>query len=300
MDRLPSLKGLQFFAVVAKYLSFTRAADELNVTQAAVSQQIRNLEQQLGVELFRRTTRRLFLTDNGERLLPYVQDAFSVLAEGVEKVKHDQYDYLNISVLPSFAARWLVPRLGSFSRQHPDIEVRLLPSLDLVNFQKESIDLAIRFGEGQYPGVYTEKLMNELVFPVCSPELMEGSKALRTLDDLVHHPVLQDAGPGRLTWREWLKVAGRPELKVHYGVQISDASLLLDAAKSGQGVALGRACLVESELDNGSLVKPFEIALKSDFSYYLVMPERSRSNPRVEIFCDWLRTECQKAPGTQS
>ncbi|MGI9276695.1 MAG: transcriptional regulator GcvA [Endozoicomonas sp.] len=293
MARFPSLKGLQYFEVVARHLSFTRAAKELHVTQAAVSQQIRNLEQELGSRLFRRTTRRLLLSDDGERLLPHVRQAFSSLESGLRKIRNRHYDYLNISVLPSFAARWLVPRLGRFAIQHPDIEIRLLPSLDLVDFSRGDIDLAIRFGEGVYPGLKSTLLMEESVFPVCSPGLATGEKSLLDVEDLRHFPLLQDAGPGALTWREWLKIAGHSDLDVRYGIQITDASLLIDAARSGQGVALSRASLVKDEIERGQLVKPFATELDSVYSYYLVMPDREEINPRMKLFCEWIQAECQ-------
>ncbi|WP_062266519.1 transcriptional regulator GcvA [Endozoicomonas arenosclerae] len=295
MDRIPSLKGLQYFEVVSRHMSFTLAADELFVTQAAISQQIRNLEEQLGFKLFIRSTRQLHLTDNAERLLPHVRKGFAEIRKGLDKVSSRQYDYLNISILPSFAARWLVPRLGRFSINYPEIEVRLLPSIGLVDFQKENIDLAVRFGMGKYPGLYSEKLMDEYAFPVCSPELMSHGKGLGSVADLINFPLLQDSGPGVLTWRDWLQWAGSPDLDVRYGVQISDASLLLEAAKDGQGVALGRASLVQRELEQGSLIKLFDIELASSFSYFLVMPQRSMNHGAAQKFADWLRQECKQS-----
>ena len=297
MDRSPSLKGLQFFEVVARCLSFTHAADELHVTQAAVSQQIRNLESQLGIQLFWRTTRQLKLTDNGERLLPHVKEAFQILETGLQKVKKRQYEYLNITVLPSFAARWLVPRLGRFAMEQPDIEIRLLPSLDLTSFSRGDVDLGIRFGMGKYPNLHSSFLMDETVFPVCNPDLIKGERPLKTVENLKGFSLLQDSGPGSQTWREWLVAAGYPELDVRYGIQISDASLLLDAARSGQGIALSRASLVKDEIERGLLVKPFEAELASVFSYYLVMPEKSLLNKRVQLFCDWIKRESELSEG---
>ncbi|KEI69852.1 transcriptional regulator GcvA [Endozoicomonas elysicola] len=292
MARPPSLKGLRTFEVVARHLSFTRAADELNITQAAVSQQIRNLEEELGIPLFRRTTRQLHLSDNGERLLIHVQKAFRELEKGLNKVRTDRYHYLNISVLPSFASRWLIPRLGQFSQKHPDIEIRLLPSLALTDFSKEDIDLAIRFGAGNYPGVSTEFLMEEKAFPVCRPDFFStDNPEIHELDGV---PLLQDAGVGAITWREWLDQAGGTQLDVRYGTQITDAGLLLDLARTGHGVALSRASLVKDDLDKGLLIKPFELVLESSFSYYLVSRPNSQSDPRIRVFSHWLKQACEE------
>ncbi len=291
MARLPSLKGLQTFEVVSRHLSFTRAADELSVTQAAVSQQMRNLEEELGTQLFRRTTRQLHLSDDGERLLLHVLKAFRELEKGLHKIRNDRYHYLNISVLPSFASRCLIPRLSQFSQQHPDIEIRLLPSLALTDFSKEDIDLAIRFGTGNYPGVNTEFLMEEKAFPVCRPDFFDSDKpSIHELDSV---PLLQDAGVGAITWRDWLNQAGGAELEVRYGTQITDAGLLLNLARNGQGVALSRASLVRNDLDKGLLIKPFELVLESSFSYYLVSRTNSQSDPRIRAFSQWLKQACE-------
>ncbi|RRJ84291.1 transcriptional regulator GcvA [Aestuariirhabdus litorea] len=289
--RLPSLNGFRVFEAAARHLSFTRAADELFVSQAAVSQQIRQLEEQLGYPLFRRLSRRLLLTDEGQRLLPFVSEAMHALQQGVQTLIDEQQQRpLNLSVLPSLAYRWLIPRLIRYSTQHPDQEVRISASLSLVDFGNSDMDMAIRFGRGHYPGLHSELLMRDEAYPVCSPRLLEEGPPLTAPADLLHYRLLHDMGPGDLDWVNWFHCAGVNYQPRNPGYTIGDSSLTIEAALSGQGVALARATLVEEEVASGRLVRPFTLSLPSEFAYYLVMPREKRDLKRVQLFCQWLHS----------
>ncbi|WP_426416676.1 transcriptional regulator GcvA [Aestuariirhabdus sp. LZHN29] len=293
--RLPSLNSLRVFETAARQLSFTRAAAELFVSQAAVSQQIRQLEEQLGYPLFRRLNRHLLLTDEGQRLLPYVSAAMHSLQQGIEAVFLEQQQRpLNLSVLPSLAYRWLIPRLLKFSTLHPEQEVRISASLALVDFGNSDIDMAIRFGSGDYPGLCSELLMEDEAFPVCTPNLLEGAPGLSQPADLLNQRLLHDMGPGDLDWANWFRAAGVDYQPRNPGYTIGDSSLAIEAALSGQGIALARSTLVEQELASGRLIKPFDVSLSSDYAYYLVMPREKRELERVRLFCQWLHSAVAK------
>ncbi|MCL6416669.1 transcriptional regulator GcvA [Aestuariirhabdus sp. Z084] len=293
-QRLPSLNGFRIFEAAARHLSFTKAAKELFVSQAAVSQQVRQLEEQLGYPLFRRLNRRLLLTDEGQRLLPFASDAMLSLQKGVEAVALEQRQRpLNISVLPSLAYRWLIPRLLRFSSLHPDQEVRISASLSLAEFDNNDIDMAIRFGRGNYPGLHSELLMEDEAFPVCAPSLIEEQQ-LKQPADLLNHRLLHDMGPGDLNWERWFQQAGVEYHPSQPGYTLGDSSLVVEAVLAGQGIALSRATLVETELASGRLVRPFELTLSSNYSYYLVMPREKRDLERVQLFCQWLHATAEE------
>ncbi len=292
-NRLPSLNSFRVFEAAARQLSFTRAAEELFVSQAAVSQQIRQLEEQLGYPLFRRLNRRLLLTDEGQRLLPYTSDALSTLREGINEVSRQQQQQpLNISVIPSFAYRWLVPRLMRYATLQPQQEVRLSASITLVDFNNSDADMAIRFGAGDYPGLRSEFLMADEAFPVCCPSVLQEGGGVQQPQDLLNYRLIHDMGPGDLNWEHWFELAGASYQPTHKSYTIGDSSLALEAVSAGQGIALARASLVEQDLANGRLVRPFpdSLSMKSDYSYYLVMPESKRHLERVQMFCDWIQS----------
>ena len=288
--RLPPLNALRAFEAAARHLNFTRAAAELNVTQAAVSHQVKALEERLGLALFRRLNRKLFLTDAGQAFFPPVRDAFDGLAAATERLRTgDSTGALTVSVLPSLAARWLVPRLGRFRVKHPDIDLRLDPTLGLTDFGREDVDLAIRMGGGDYPGLHTTRLMGENIFPVCSPALLDGPHPLRGPDDLRHHTLLHDEVHGE--WRAWLKVIGVAGVDPARGPIFTDSSMLTEAAMQGQGVALGRGNLVGDALAAGRLIKPFDVSLPHKWAYYVVCPEARAERPKVKAFREWLLAE---------
>ena len=290
MGRLPSLKGLRAFEAAGRYLSFTRAAEELHVTQAAVSHQIKALETQLGVRLFRRAPRGLLLTDAGQAYLAEVREAFRRLAQATDHLlARDVAGVLTVSVLPSFAARWLVPRLPRFSARHPEIDLRIATDDRTVDFNRENVDVALRYGRGDYLGLQADHFLSEEVFPVCSPALLRKKHPLREPADLKYHTLLHDDLP--TTWAMWLKVAGAAEVDPTRGPRFTDSSMVIQAAVGGQGVALGRSALAADDLAAGRLVRPFPLSLPADSAYYIVYPPHTANRPKIAAFRAWLLAE---------
>lgn len=300
MRTLPPLNALRAFEAAARHASFVAAADELAVTPAAVSQQVRHLEQLLGVELFRRLPRGLVLTEAGRAALPELSKGFAHLARAVEDLRGGSLaGPLVVSAIPSFAARWLVPRLPNFVQAYPDIEVTLRAELRRVDFAKEEVDVGIRYGRGVYPGLHTRLLLTEEVFPVCAPSLLSGPKPLRRIEDLRHHTLLHDrqltGDEPTLEWASWLRGAGITDVDVTRGPGFTDAVMMMDAAARGMGVALGRSALVADDLVTGRLVRPFPLARPADYAYYVVTPEGHERHPRVRTFLDWLEEEAARS-----
>jgi LysR family glycine cleavage system transcriptional activator len=270
-------------------LSFTRAAAELNVTQTAISHQIRRLEEQLGLRLFVRRQRTLVLTNQAQQYLPAVRAAFAELRLATDRLlRADRKAVLTVSCLPSLAAKWLVPRLASFQEAHPDIEVRIATATRVVDFRREEVDLAIRYGDGRWPGLRADWLMAENVFPVCSPTLLGGERPLRQPADLIHHTLLH-VNLYRDEWLLWFRDAGlSTNLAAQPGLTFDLGLMALQAAIDGLGVALGRTPFVEADLAAGRLVQPFDLALPSKAAFYIVAPEGSADTPKVAQFRDWL------------
>lgn len=288
--RLPPLAALRAFEAAARHLSFTRAADELHVTQTAISHQIRGLEERLGVRLFRRLPRGLVLTEEAQRYLPAVRDAFARLeAATAELVTERAGGPLTASVLPSFAVKWLVPRLGRFRAAHPDIDLRISTSQHLVDFAREDVDVGIRMGRGHYPGLRVDRLFGETLVPVCSPALLEGEHPLRRPEDLRHHVLLHD--DDQTGWRLWLDLAGVKGVDASRGSIFTDSAIVVQAAAEGQGVALARTALAAWDLAAGRLVRPFDVTMPHDLAYYLVCPEASAERPRIAAVRAWLLAE---------
>ncbi|MCA9711224.1 MAG: transcriptional regulator GcvA [Myxococcales bacterium] len=298
-SQLPSLPALQTFEAAARLGSFTAAARELHVTQGAVSHQIRALEDDLGYLLFARLPRRVELTREGRVLGEAVTRGLGQIAEALRVLEQQRgRRWLSVSVSHSFAVRWLVPRLDEFGRLHPEADVRISSTNRMVDPRHEDIDLCIRFGEGGYPGLDSELLVTEDVFPVCSPQLLRDAP-LREPADLRHHTLLHDDvlldHPQRPSWEHWLEAAGvrLPDLA---GPHFSHTSMTMTAAAAGQGVALGRTCLAADDLASGRLVCPFGPALRSPFSYWLVAPRGGLDRPSVASFVQWLRASMPTAP----
>ena len=289
-QKLPPLSALRVFRSAAHSLSFTLTAEELFVTQAAVSHQIKSLEEWLGIALFIRGNRKLILSDAGQRLLPYVDQMFHLLDQGLQELKTDNKGLtLTVTVLPSFASRWLVPRLGLFLKSHPEVDFRLAPSRGLTNFQTEDMDLAIRYGSGNYPGLISIHLMDEDIFPVCSPRIMDGPYPLNEPDDLKHHVLLHDEGHG--DWRKWLLVANAKSVDASKGPVFTDSAMAVQSAIEADGIALARSELVKADLSRGRLVKPFDIYQPTGFSYYVVYPADRIPNPAMQAFIKWLQRQ---------
>lgn len=289
-QKLPPLGTLRAFQAAAETLSFTETAKQLFVTQAAISHQIKSLEEFLGKQLFERGNRSLKLTDSGRQYLPFVNQMFSVLKEGTEKVMlHDALPILTVSTLPSFGTRWLVPRLGLFIKSYPEIEFRLAPSRTLTNFYRDNVDIAIRHGGGRYPGLKSIHLMDEQIYPVCSPSLTKGKNALRSPNDLKHHVLLHDEGHG--DWRTWLVEADALEVDASKGPVYTDSSMAVQSATEGHGVALARSQLVKDDLARGLLVRPFDITQPSRFSYYIVYPLDKPVTGQMTVFIEWMQEQ---------
>jgi LysR family glycine cleavage system transcriptional activator len=287
---LPPLGALHAFEAAARYLSFKAAAVDLHVTPGAISQQIKLLEDRLGTPVFRRRTRGIELTEAGRLLLVPTQQAFRLLADAVARLrKVDNAKVLTVSALPSFAALWLVPRLGRFRERDPNIDVRVSSTPRLTDFNAEEIDVGIRYGLGNYPKLHVEHLVSEDLFPVCSPKLLAGPIPLKEPADLARHTLLHDEL--RQEWALWLNAVGIEGIDTSRGPSFSLWELSLQAAIAGQGVALGRSTLVGDELKSGRLVRPFTISSPSEFGYYVVcLPQRAKE-PKIAAFRAWLKDE---------
>jgi LysR family glycine cleavage system transcriptional activator len=294
--RLPPLNALRAFEAAARHLSFTKAADELCVTQAAISHQIRSLEDTLGVTLFRRYNRRLELTAVGQGYLPPLQDAFDLMAMATRRLRPDnESGQLKISTLQSFATKWLIPRLSHFHERHSNIDPMISTSSRLFDLEAEEIDVAIRVGSGHYPGLHVVPLMDDFAFPVCSPRLLDDTKPLLQPTDLSHHVLLHDFSVSRDSdapnWRNWLKSAGAAHINPEKGPSYSDTAMALQAAAAGQGIAIARRSLVVDDLKAGILVCPFGSEMPTRFSWYFVCTPQKAALLKVQTFLRWLQEE---------
>ena len=288
--RLPSLNGLRAFEAAARHLSFTLAASELNVTQTAISHQIRRLEEELGIRLFIRQNRALALTPEARDYLPGVRAAFNDLRLATDRLlRKDDDKVLTVSTLASLAAKWLLPRLTDFQEAHPGIDVRITTSTSLVDFQRDDVDTAIRYGRGQWPGLRADWLMADELFPVCSPSLLRGDKPLRQPEDLKGYPLLHTSNANSDDWRLWLTAAGLPaDIAKQPGITFDMIFMTIQAAIDGIGVAMGRTSYVSDDIAKGRLVVPFKIALPADAGFYLVSPEGRREAPKLAAFRQWM------------
>ncbi|PSJ46208.1 transcriptional regulator [Zobellella endophytica] len=297
--RLPPLNALKAFEAAARNLSFTRAAEELFVTQAAISHQIKGLEEYLGIKLFRRRNRSLLLTEEGQSYFLEIKDIFSAISDATERLlARSAKGALTVSLQPSFAIQWLVPRLVRFSEVHPDIDVRI-KAVDLDEGSlTDDVDVAIYYGKGNWPGLRADKLHTEYLIPVCSPMLLMGTKPLKTPEDLTRHTLLHDTS--RRDWKAWFKQLDIQAANVNQGPIFSHSSMVIQAAIHGQGVALGHSVLTQPEIDAGRLVCPFEQVLMSKNAYYLVCHESQAALGKIAAFREWMlalvtKEEKQKA-----
>jgi LysR family glycine cleavage system transcriptional activator len=301
--RLPPLNSLRAFEAAARHLSFTKAAEELHVTPAAISHQIKALEEDLGVPLFRRLNRAVLLTDAGQTCLPGLSEAFDRMAAVLERLRaQDCGGPLTVSTSPAFAAKWLVPRLERFQERCPEIDVRVSAAMRLADFAREDVDVAIRYGPGRYPGLLAELLLTNEVVPVCAPALLEGARPLRAPQDLRHHTLLHDDTPtsdgAYPNWAMWLRAAGVEGVDASRGPRFDYAGLVLDAAAAGRGVALALSTIVAADIVAGRLVKPFAVGVPTPFAYYVVCPAVTAGRPKVEAFRGWLRAEVERDGAT--
>jgi LysR family transcriptional regulator, glycine cleavage system transcriptional activator len=287
--RLPPLNALKAFEAAARSESFTRGAQELNVTQGAVSHQVKALEATLGIKLFNRERQRLVMTEAGRDYLAVVRDALDRIAAGTERLMQRQSaGVLTISTSPDFAAKWLVNRLGRFAESHPEIDLRVSAAVHQVDFAREDVDVAVRHGDGKWPGLDAVRLCSERLFPVCSPKFVSGRNRITTASDLLKFSLL------RLddwkTWNRWFAAASVVDPVAH-GPVLNRASMLIDAAVDGQGIALARTALAAWDLINGRLVRPIDVSLNLSNMYWIVCPKATSSVPKIATFRKWLLAE---------
>lgn len=295
--RLPPLNALRAFEAAARHLNFSRAADELSVTPGAVSQQIQNLEDYVGAALFKRTPKGLLLTDAAQTALPALREAFDRLAEAASLLTAAvDGRRLTITAPPSFAAKWLVPRLGAFERAHPQVDVWLSAGMELVDLSAGEVDLAIRYGAGRYPGLEVKRIVSETVIPVISPALL-AEIPLSSPEDLAGHTLLHDGSPdiddSCPDWSMWLAARGLRGIDGQRGPRFNQSSLVIEAAANGRGVALAKRTLAQADIDAGRLVAPLQIATAVDFAYYLVHPKAKGRLPQVKAFTAWIEAEAE-------
>ena len=289
-QRLPPLNALRAFEAAARHESFTRAAAELFVTQGAVSHQVKALETELGVRLFNREHQRLVLTEAGRDYLVAVRDGFDRIALGTERLLQRQNaGVLTVSTSPDFAAKWLVHRLGHFAEAHREIDLRVSATLHHVDFAREEVDLAVRHGEGDWPGLDAVRLSTEQLFAVCSPKLLSGRKRLSRPADILKFPLIHM--DTRADWTRWLQAAGVDGAAAIHGPLLNRASMVIDAAIDGQGIALARTTLAAGDLIKGHLVRPFAQSLPLARTYWIICPKATASLPKIVTFRDWLLAE---------
>lgn len=307
IELFPGLRSLRAFDAAARFLSFTRAADEIGVTPAAISHQIKELEEQLGIPLFARTSRTMRLTRQGEILHTAASDSLELLSRALQRIRRiENRQQLRVSASPSIAAKWLVPRLDRFLSIVPGADVRVDVSHSVVDFDREDIDIAIRFGQGRYPGLQADLLFQDKVFPVCSPRIITKAKPLATPRDLLKHQLIHldwDAmGTPWPNWRMWMTAAGIKDFDDRSGLHFGQTSLTVQAAIDGHGVALGDSNLVSDDLAAGRLVKPFELSLRApkQFAYYVITRPDTSAAPMVDAFRDWVMAEAKTTESRDS
>lgn len=288
-------------------MSFTKAAEELNVTPAAISQQVKTLEDYVGTPLFHRLTRGLALTKTAQAALPALSDGFIGVAQGMQRLRHEtDKDRLDVWMAPSFASKWLMPRLNRFTAKHPNIDLRVSASDELfdhdsngmqsqaAHFHRHGMDVAIRFGDGHYPGCRVDRLMTASVVPLCSPTLIsDPNRPLQRPEDLFAHTLLHDDTEyeGRPDWSHFFEKAGLEISNGTKGLHFNHVSLALEAACDGQGVVLSIEQLARNDLEKGRLVVPFDLRLPLDCSYYIISLPESAENSCVSAFRQWLLDE---------
>ena len=289
----PSLNFLNTFESVARHLSFTLAAKELFITQAAVSHQIKVLEDYLGAKLFLRENRKIYLTSEGQKLLPSVVSGLQGISDSLESIRnYEKEDTLVVGVGSSFSANWLVHHLGKFYQSYPDINLHLKISNDDPEFEIDGTDLAVVWGQGKWTNYMFEQLMEVEFTTVCSPNLLKESYPLTTPEDLIHYPLLDVEGYD--VWKEWLEKAGIPEKKYRRRTIIRDSNVLIHSALNAHGIALSAVGIVQEYLDSGMLLRPFELSITAGGYFYLVYPEKSLRKPLVNLFKEWLVEEVQR------
>ncbi len=293
---LPPLNSLRAFESAARNLSVSLAAAELSVSPAAISHQIRLIEDFIGMPVLERSGRGIALTDAGNAALIHIQGGFAQFQSAMDAIDAlGETGTLNVSVAPSFASKWLLPRLHEFQTLHPQIDVNVSASVQLVDFTRDSVDVAIRYGGGSYAELHSEKLLAESVYPVCSPDLLRSAAGLTSLGDLANQTLLHDDSPDNDPscpgWDHWLRAAGHGEIDSSRGPRFNQASLVLESAILGRGIALAKSTLAGSDIKAGRLARLFSTEVPVNFAYYLVAPKSKLNLPKVSHFRDWLRLQ---------
>jgi DNA-binding transcriptional LysR family regulator len=300
--RLPSLDLLKGFEAAARLLSFTKAGEELYLSQSAVSRQIQELEDQLGVKLFQRRHRALSLTEDGQTLYAAAAQALATMRAVTDRLRAGRgRQTLAVTTTQSFASLWLIPRLAGFTRKHPELDVRISAETRVLDLERDGLDLAIRHGPAKMAGMGAMRLFGESVFPVCSPKLMnDAKKPLREPQDLRHHVLLQYDDPDHrhpwMHWKTWLEVERLADLRPAGSLVFSGYDQIIPAAIAGHGVALGRSPLVRKALASGELVAPFKRSADPSRAYYAIISSHAGARPEVADFVAWLKEEAGKEP----
>ena len=299
---LPPLNAVRAFEAAARLGGFNAAGAELNVSANAVGRLVKILEDSLGVPLFRRLARGVVVTEAGGRYLARVGTLLDQLDEATADLQGlETSRVLTVSAMPSVVSRWLIPRLGSLTERHPELDVRIVATVARTDFAREEIDVAIRIGGGSYEGLRSELLMSEDFFPVCSPELLSRGPPLREPADLAHHVLLHDECgceqclPDQLDWTRWLAANGITNVDAQHGLRFSFSHMTLQAAAEGQGVALASSALLADDLLTGRLVKPFgDLAVRGPYGFFIVCPEATADREKVVMFRNWALAEAAK------
>jgi LysR family glycine cleavage system transcriptional activator len=296
--RLVHLNALRAFEATARLGSYVRAAGELGVTPAAVGQHVRLLEEQFGGVLFERQGNKLVLTEAARAVLPDIKDAFDRLARAEDRLRESRRAPLvTVTLPPSFAAKWLIPRIEGFRMAYPDVDLRLDTTDRLADLPRENIAVGIRYGAGRYPSLDATLLMPEEMFPVCSPSLVTRVRKLREPDDLRHfkliHDTTMESHASFPTWATWLKASGAGKVDARPGLRINSSIMALQAAIEGQGVALARSVIVAGDLRDGRVIRPLRPSCATNYSYYLVYPAGLPLSRSASAFCHWLKQEAQ-------
>ena len=290
MPSIP-LNALRTFEAVASRLSFAKGAAALNVSPAAVSSQIRSLEQRLNQPLFHRHGRHITLTETGRKLLPGVQRGLTELRQALQTVSQDRSEgVLNVSMMPTFLQKWLMPRLTDFYNVHPQIDLRINADNTQVNFEHSDFHAAIRFGTGKWPGVKAGKMLDDWILPVCSPRLLKEIGPVQSNEELQKHDLLFVESE---VWDAWFRVLGESGRESRWPL-LNDSLSILMAAEQGQGIALSRWSLVARDIGAGRLVRPLDTVVRTDWSYYFVAPPHYYDLPKVAAFRDWIMDHCER------
>lgn len=297
INHLPPIAAIRAFEASSRHLSFTKAAEELNITQSAVSHQIRHIEDLWEFKLFERQGRRLIITKEGQLIVPVVRDFLDNMKRVLNEITNTETrSSIRVSLLQSFAVKWLVPKLGKFKELYPDISIWISTTDDIVNFATDEVDVAIRLGYGDWPDLHVDSLLHEYVFPVCSPDFFKRITPPQHPADLIHYPLLYrhsfDICP---RWRDWFRDAGLIVKSLPSGSRFPDTSMSIQAAIDNQGIALARSAHVDDDLKSNRLVKLFDVYSKSPVSYYFVCPHKIMAQPRIAAFRKWLLAEAAES-----